>query len=419
VKESDLQIFETVGALVVVLEVGGRIVYWNHCCSDLTGYTLEEVRGRTLWDFALIAEEIAPVKAIFETLDQPESPGFYANYWLTKTGKRRWIVWSHTLIKGPDGRVQFIIKTGTDRTENKRATDALRNSGAELGLLAAESARLYEDARRHTDELREANQQMVSTTIQAQEQTEEAEAALTRSEERERQLRAVAELRETFIGMVGHDLRNPLGTIVFSTQLLLAGGHLDAEERKGVSRIIASTERMSRIILQLLDLTRARLGGGIPLDARPVNLADVCRGVVEEFEATIHLQIEGDVSGTWDPDRLTEALSSITANAIDHARPRTAVVVRARPEGAGVVVEVINHGDPIPADVLPFIFEPFHRGRRTASTTGRLGLGLYIANQIVLASGGSLQARSAGGTTTFAMHLPHGPPAPIPSHHRN
>ena len=184
------------------------------------------------------------------------------------------------------------------------------------------------------DDLREANQHMVSATIRAQELTEEVEAALTRSEESERELRAMAEFREMFIGIVGHDLRNPLGTIVFSTERLLHSGHLDAEEGKAVTRIIASTDRMTRMILQLLDLTRARLGGGFPLEPRPTDLRDVCRTVVEEFGAPIHLEIEGDVTGSWDPDRLAEALSNIAGNAIDHARSGTAVVVRARPEGA-------------------------------------------------------------------------------------
>ena len=414
--EADLQLFELVGALVVVLEVGGRIVYWNRACSDLTGYTLEEVRGRPLWDFILLAEEVAPVRALFETLEASERPRSHANHWITKAGKRRWIVSSHTLTKGPDGRIENIIETGFDRTDNKQATDALRDSGAELGMLAAESARLYEDARRFTDDLREANEHMVGVALQAQEQTADAQAALTRSHERERQLAAVAELRETFIGIVGHDLRNPLGTIVFSAELLLTGGHLDAREEKGVARILASTERMSRLIVQLLDLTRARLGGGIPLEARFINLADVCRGVVDEFEASIHLELEGDLTGTWDPDRLAEAISNITGNAIEHARPRTPVIVRTRPEDDVVAVEIINQGEPIPASLLPFIFEPFRRGTRASSATGSLGLGLYIANQIVLASGGTLRARSAEGTTTFTMRLPRrGPQAILPS----
>ena len=112
------------------------------------------------------------------------------------------------------------------------------------------------------------------------------------------------------------------------------------------------------------------------------------------------------MTGTWDPDRLAEALSNIAGNAVEHAAPGTPVVVRAHPEGDEVVVEIINQGDPIPADVLPFIFEPFRRGKRERSATGNLGLGLYIAKQIVLASGGTLDARSAGGTTTFVMRLP-------------
>ena len=102
--ESEFQTFEAVGALVVVLDVDGRIVYWNRRCSDLTGYSLEEVRGRQLWDFALLPEEIEPIKAVFATLLTAELPSPYANYWVTKTGQRRWIAWSHTLTRHPDGQ---------------------------------------------------------------------------------------------------------------------------------------------------------------------------------------------------------------------------------------------------------------------------------------------------------------------------
>ena len=160
------------------------------------------------------------------------------------------------------------------------------------------------------------------------------------------------------------------------------------------------------MIAQLLDLTRARLGGGFPIEPKPSDLRDICRNIVEEFGATIHLEIEGDLTGTWDPDRLAEALSNIAGNAIEHAAPGTPVVVKAHPEGAEVVVEITNQGEPIPADLLPFIFEPFRRGKREKSATGNLGLGLYIAKQIVLADGGTLDARSADGTTTFVMRLP-------------
>jgi signal transduction histidine kinase len=107
---------------------------------------------------------------------------------------------------------------------------------------------------------------------------------------------------------------------------------------------------------------------------------------------------------------LTEALSNIARNAVEHAAPGTAVVVKARGEGPEVVVEVVNQGDPIPQDVLPFIFDPFRQARRKRSATGNLGLGLYIANQIVRSGHGTLVAYSVDGTTTFLMRLPRNPP---------
>ncbi len=404
--EAEFQAFEAVGALVAVFDLEGRIAFWNHQCSELTGYSLEEVRGRQLWDFALLPEDIEPVKAVFATLRTSDHPGPYANYWVTKTGERRWIAWSHTSTRSSDGRLQYIVKTGIDRTESKQASDALRVARAKLDARAAEAGQLHEAARRVADDLREANQHMVSATIRAQEMTETAEAALKVSEDRERELRVMAELRETFLGIVGHDLRNPLGTIVMTAEMLRLSSHLDARERLGVSRIVASSKRMSQMIRELLDFTRIRLGGGFPIEPRPADLCELCRNVTEELGPAVRLEAEGDVTGNWDPERFEEALSNIAGNAVEHASAGTAVVVKVRAEGEEAVVEIMNQGDPIPPDLLPVIFEPFRQATRGRSTKGNLGLGLYIAKQIVLAFGGSLDGRSAGGTTTFVMRLP-------------
>ena len=404
--ESEFHAFEAIGALVVVLEPDGRIVYWNRRCSDLTGYSLEEVRGRRLWDFALLPEDVEAIKAVFATLLIAERPSPYANYWITKTGERRWIAWSHTATKASDGRIQYIVETGMDRTESKQALDDLRASGAKLDASVAETGRHYEEALRAAADLREANQHMVGATIRAQELTETVEAALKVSEDRERELRTMAELREMFLGIVGHDLRNPLGTIVMTAEMLRLSGHLDAQERLGVARVVAASMRMSKMILQLLDFTRTRLGGGFPIDPRPADLGEVCGNLVEEFGAAVRLEVEGEATGVWDPDRLSEALSNIARNAVEHAQPGTPVVVRVRSEGMVVIVEIMNQGDPIPPELLPFIFEPFRQATRGRSKSGNLGLGLYVARQIVLASGGSLEARSAGGTTTFTTRLP-------------
>jgi PAS domain S-box-containing protein len=418
VTESDFQAFELVGALVVVLDPDGRIVHWNRRCSNLTAYSLEEVRGRRLWEFALVPEDVEPFKAIFATLLTSERASPYANSWVTRAGERRWIAWSHTLTTHPDGRVQYVIKTGIDRTESQEVLEALRSSGARFDTRLAEVGRLYQEAREAADDLREVNQHMVDATIRAQELAELMEAALKISENRERDLQTVAEFREMFLGIVGHDLRNPLGTIVMTAEVLRHSGHLDAREQRDVSRIVASCGRMSRMILQLLDFTRARLGGGFPIQPKPTSLRDVCRNVVDEFGAAVHLEVNGEVTGTWDPDRLAEALSNVTGNAVEHARPGTTALVRTRTGDSEAVVEIVNQGDPIPPDVLPFIFEPFRQATRERSTKGNLGLGLYIARQIVVASGGTLEVRSADGTTTFVMRLPRNGRALIPTSSR-
>ena len=161
--------------------------------------------------------------------------------------------------------------------------------------------------RAHTDTLivdqREANEKMVVATIRAQEFAIEADAAKARAEESESELRAVAEFREMFIGILGHDLRNPLSSILMAAGLLLGRGSLNDEDTDMAARIVRSSRRMSRMITQVLDLTRARLGGGLPIETKPADLREICVNIVQEFDASIQLKVEGDVTGTWDPDR--------------------------------------------------------------------------------------------------------------------
>ena len=253
----------------------------------------------------------------------------------------------------------------------------------------------------------------ITRDLTSRKAAEEEKIELAKSQERESDLRAVAEFREMFIGILGHDLRNPLGSIGMAAGLLLRRGHLDEQDARIVARIVNGSQRMTRMITQLLDLTRARLGDGLPIEPKPTDLRDVCQNVVDEFEATIDLEVLGDVTGTWDPDRLAEVLSNLVGNAVEYATPGTAVVFEARADAAEVVVEVRNQGQPIPADVLPFIFEPFRRAlQREKSQAGNLGLGLYIARQIVLSHGGTLDAHSVDGTTTFVMRVPRGAASP-------
>jgi signal transduction histidine kinase len=230
-----------------------------------------------------------------------------------------------------------------------------------------------------------------------------AESQLANSLIRERE---VSEFREMFIGMLGHDLRNPVASIVMSAAGLLRRDQLSQRDATKAAIIARSGQRIQRMIDQLLDFTRVRLGGGFPIEVRPADLREICRNVIEEFETGIQLEVEGDVTGAWDEDRLEQVLSNVVGNAMEYARPGTAVIVKAYAQGPEVVVEIINQGDPIPAVALPFIFQPFRRARRQISAAGNLGLGLYIAHQVALSHGGTLDAHCADGKTTFVMRLP-------------
>jgi PAS domain S-box-containing protein len=235
----------------------------------------------------------------------------------------------------------------------------------------------------------------------------EAENRLVDTLNREREL---AEFRETFIGILGHDLRNPLGAIIMASRFLLARGALTEENERLVSRMLNSGQRMSRMIGQIVEFTRVRLGGGLELKLAPCNLGEVCRETADELRMSSSVEIqqtvEGDVAGTWDADRLAQAVSNIAGNAVEYATPGTPVLIHVRGDGAAVVAEITNQGDAIPADLLPVIFKPFRRAKGNEGNTVNLGLGLYVAAEVVRSHGGTLDVRSSDAITTFTLRLP-------------
>jgi PAS domain S-box-containing protein len=217
-----------------------------------------------------------------------------------------------------------------------------------------------------------------------------------------------ATFRDQFVGIVGHDLRNPLTAIVTSAQLLLRYSGLNDRQARVVRRISSSADRMARMIDDLLDFTRSRLGGGFPIHPRRVSLREVCEHTIEELEFAhpsrgIRFQAEGDPWGSWDPDRMAQVVSNLVGNALQHSPGESPVEVTLRDAGDSVVLETHNGGAPIPPEVLPHIFDP---GRRGAGSGG-LGLGLFIVQQIVLAHGGDISAGStAKDGTRITVTLP-------------
>jgi signal transduction histidine kinase len=217
--------------------------------------------------------------------------------------------------------------------------------------------------------------------------------------------------RDQVLAIVGHDLRNPLGAIVMSAALLQRRGGLTGWQGRTVDRVRASAARMGRIINDLLSYTRTRLGGGIPIARRSCDLAQVASKVVEELraahpEATVDVAVAGELGGDWDPDRLEQVVSNLVSNAIDHGEEGQAVKVELRRDAEGVALEVRNRGEMPPA-VLEHAFEAFHRAPEgTGKKASGLGLGLYIAREIVRRHGGEITVDSASGETRISMRLP-------------
>ena len=227
------------------------------------------------------------------------------------------------------------------------------------------------------------------------------------------ELSRAVHISEMFVGILSHDLRNPLSAILGGAQLLGAD-EPDEKSRRILSRVVSSGERMGRMIDQLLDFTRTRLGEGIPLDRESVDLADLARSVVDEgrsanVASVLRLTAKGDTVGAWDRDRICQILSNLVGNALQHGTQSGIVDVAldgARDECVRLSVE--NQGV-IPPHLVPVIFNPFRGTLQKRGKSKGLGLGLYVARQIALAHGGDLVVESTSTSTIFTLVLPRVP----------
>jgi K+-sensing histidine kinase KdpD len=229
----------------------------------------------------------------------------------------------------------------------------------------------------------------------------------------EAELRQRADFEQHLVGIVSHDLRNPLAAISMSAGLLHKKGGLSEPQQRMVLRISQATERAARMIRDLLDFTKARLGGGIPLHVQPMDLHEVVKQVVDEVlvahpDRHVDVVLEGEGLGEWDPDRVAQVLTNLVGNALVYSPPDAPVRVRATCEGQGAVLEVFNGGEPIPEELLPRLFEPLTRGTLKEGQSSRsIGLGLYIVRDIVRGHGGGVDVVStADAGTTFTVRLP-------------
>jgi signal transduction histidine kinase len=223
-------------------------------------------------------------------------------------------------------------------------------------------------------------------------------------------------VNEMFMAVLSHDLRNPLQTIKMTASLLKR--QADASKNEELAeRLLGNSQRMARMVDDLLDVTRIRQAGGLRLSLADMDLARLCEAAVEDArqcsaERQLHYQAQGDTQGRWDSERLAQVVSNILGNALKHGAADAPIRVRLDGSQPAEVLLVIENGGSIPAALLPDLFKPFRGGERQPGQSEGLGLGLYIAQQIAQAHGGAIQVQSAEGQTRFEIRLPRQPLAP-------
>lgn len=253
---------------------------------------------------------------------------------------------------------------------------------------------------------------------QRQELSRHVEVIRQAQAERERLTRELEEtlrFNETFVAVVGHDLRNPLNAIVMGGEIMKRNAEHGEIKLPVVNQIRSSALRMRKMLDDLSDLALARLGGGIPIAREPVDLASLSRRLIAELqtghpERVIELTTQGNLVDNLDGARLQQVLGNLLGNALKHGAPATHVLVTLDGSSRSQIVLAVHNQGHIPDELLPNVFHPFLSGQRERARGDGLGLGLFIVKQLAEAHGGSVCVESTPQTgTTFRVQLPRSP----------
>jgi signal transduction histidine kinase len=226
--------------------------------------------------------------------------------------------------------------------------------------------------------------------------------------------REVEGARNLFLGVLGHDLRNPLETIQV-TATLLSTLPTDEVVSNAAARLTRGAARMKNMLDDLLDYNRTTLAGGIRVSVNNADLGKVCAAEIDDFRSAhtdrvVELEVDGNVEGRWDVQRLHQLLSNLLANAFAYGTPGAPIRVQIKGGARDVQLAVRNQGPAIPQAALPYVFEPLKRGLAdddaTTPESKHLGLGLFIAREIAKAHGGEIQVHSDRQETVFVVRLP-------------
>ena len=222
--------------------------------------------------------------------------------------------------------------------------------------------------------------------------------------------------RDRVIGVLGHDLRNPLSAVTGLAGLMLQQEQLSDQVREGLRRMLQAGDRMNEIIGTVLDFTRLRYGAGPQLSLSPAELDGIAREIVDELRVShpgraIEIATNGDLRGRWDVGRIGQVVSNLVGNALAHGAKEAPVQLSLTQAEGLVELVVSNRGATIPAEHVAQLFEPFWQGPANGQAARRkgLGLGLWIVREIVRHHGGTIDVRSADEVTAFTVRLPRQP----------
>jgi sigma-B regulation protein RsbU (phosphoserine phosphatase) len=381
--EEDLEdLYENAPCGYLSLRMDGRIAKANQTFCRWTGYVPDELVGKGMHDFLNIAGRI-----FYETHFAPllRLQGFFnevALDLLRKDGENFPVLINAAERKDPGGRPLFIRLTVFNATDRRRYERGLLKARDELKTLAATLEKRVADA---TADLLRSNTALTSQ-------------------------REDAELREQFIAVLGHDLRNPLASIAAGAQLIQKS-KLDERAEAVVIMMQKSIMRMASLIDNVLDFARGRLGRGITLTLSTQPLEPALQQVVDELQSThpesiVKTDFALTKPVTADPGRIGQLFSNLLGNALTYGTEGEPVTVIAKTEEQ-FELAVCNAGAPISAAAMERLFYPFARGEVRPSQQG-LGLGLYIASEIAKAHGGTIDVTSTPELTCFTLRMPLG-----------
>jgi len=379
--EEDLEdLYENAPCGYLSLGPDGRIAKANQTFCRWTGYAPNELIGKRVHDFLNVAGRI-----FYETHFAPllRMQGFFNEVALDlikKDGESFPVLVNAAERNDTDGRLRFIRLTVFNATDRRRYERELLKARDELKALS--------------DTLEKRVAEVVAAQLRS-------DSALTLQREE-------AKLREQFIAVLGHDLRNPLASIAAGIRLIQKST-LDERAQSVVLTMQKSTIRMASLIDNVLDFARGRLGGGITLTLSAQPLEPTLQQVIDELqsahpESIIETKFALTKPMLADPVRIGQLFSNLLGNALAYGAEGAPVTVVAKTEEQ-FELAVCNNGNPIPPDAMAHLFSPFSRGEVRPSQKG-LGLGLYIASEIAKAHGGSIGVSSNPELTCFTLKMP-------------